>query len=290
MSGYYFVIGILLLCALLVATRRKSSSGKSREYRTPRHGAFKEFVRENEKRDYRAFNGGDYWRARNVEYRNETAPFVDSQKMSGIDAALADDRHGVFGEAATSAIVARAAANDKRHHFILQNVYIPTRTGYTEIDTVLLHETGIFVFETKNISGEISGSMELERWTQVLNERYTHTLYNPIRQNQGHMGALLRQLRVRLENAIICSYVVFSDRCVMKNVPSRGEFGSFGNTWQVIHFGELQNVLGKALARRKSVISPRRLEEWYRALQQCVNVSESVKQAHRESVQKMHRN
>lgn len=306
MNSWIFIVIIALVAIALIGRIRDARKGKG-VYRGPRHGGFKEYLQDKEKlnacrervlfgRKTNRFKitrykfGKSYWKAFRVQFRSETVPFIHPEKAVGLDAVLADDQHGVFGEAATSAIVARAAANDKRHHYLLQNVYIPTHTGYTEIDTVLLHETGIYVFETKNISGEISGDMEMERWEQVLNAKVKHTFYNPIRQNQGHMGALLRQLKIRLEMAEIYSFVVFSDRCILKKVPARGELGNIGNGWQVVHFGELLNALGRAFSRRPAVYTSRQLEAWCRELQSCVNVGEAVKQSHRASVQKLHGN
>lgn len=223
-----------------------------------------------------------------MQFRQEDRPPVDARKARGLEAALADDVHGKFGEAATSALVARAAFEDKRKHYILQNVFIPTHSGYTEIDTVLLHATGIYVFETKNISGEIEGDLDMERWNQELGPRVHHTLYNPIRQNTGHMGALLRQLKVRLEGARIYSFVVFSDRCALRNVPACGQFGSNGNGWQVLHLCELREALESTFKSRSAVIDVHTLEKWWLALQPCVNVPESVRQNHVKSVQKLH--
>lgn len=41
----------------------------------------------------------------------------------------------------------------------LFNLYLPTRNGgTTELDVVLLHESGIYVFESKNYGGWIFGS------------------------------------------------------------------------------------------------------------------------------------
>lgn len=204
--------------------------------------------------------------------------------LSTLDAKISDDPNGVFGEAAVSAIVARVAHDNGRRHCLLQNVYIPTHAGYTEIDTVLLHESGIYVFETKNVSGEVSGDLEQERWKLYLNERTQHTLYNPLKQNQGHIGALLRQLRTSYSRARVYSFVVFSDRCVLRRVPASG------NRFQVIHFGELKQALANVLKHSTNVHGKKQLDEWTAALQPCVNVSEAVKQSHRESVQKLHGN
>lgn len=286
------IIAFVLIA--LFAKRRKSRgkrTGGRNVYRGPKHGAFKDYIREKERNRREQFGGapGD---ARNglgdfdeVKYREETAQSkVAGVAMSTLDAKLSDDPNGVFGEAAVSAIVARVAHDNARHHYLLQNVYIPTHAGYTEIDTVLLHESGIYVFETKNVSGEVSGDLEQERWKLYLNERTQHTLYNPLKQNQGHIGALLRQLRTSYSRARVYSFVVFSDRCVLRHVPASG------NRFQVIHFGELKQTLSRVLKFSTCVHNKKQLDAWMASLQPCINVSESVKQAHRESVQKKHRN
>lgn len=295
MNSFAFAVIIAFVVIALFATRRKSGgrggNDANGKYRGPRHGAFKEYVRDREKNRREQFGSGQdgghgaFGEFGEVKYREESASSkVAAGAMSTLDARLSDDPNGVFGEAAVSAIVARVAHDNARHHYLLQNVYIPTHAGYTEIDTVLLHESGIYVFETKNVSGEVSGDLEQERWNLYLNERTQHTLYNPLKQNQGHIGALLRQLRTSYSRARVYSFVVFSDRCILKHVPANG------NRFQVIHFGELKQALANVLKHSANVHNKKQLDEWMAALQPCINVSESVKQAHRESVQKMHRN
>lgn len=325
MNSFAFAVIVAFVVIALFATRRKShgggngrgGNGANGKYHGPRHGAFKDYIREKEKNRREQFGsgkelfgsnqnggrGGQFGDFGEVKYREESVPFNAAggaqfkiagcaqsalssaqSQVQAFDAILSDDAHGVFGEAATSAIVARVAHDSGRHHYLLQNVYIPTHTGYTEIDTVLLHESGIYVFETKNVSGEVSGDLEQERWDLYLNERTQHTMYNPLKQNLGHIGALLRQLRISYSRARVYSFVVFSDRCVLKHVPASG------NRFQVIHFGELQAALANVLKHSTNVHNKKHLDEWMAALQSCVNVSESVKQAHRASVQKMHRN
>lgn len=85
----------------------------------------------------------------------------------------------------------------------------------------MLHERGVFVFESKNYSGWIFGSEGQRQWTQALNKVTKTRFYNPIMQNAAHVRALSRRLVVPEECFV--SYVVFSDRCKLVNVPTRGE-------------------------------------------------------------------
>ena len=74
----------------------------------------------------------------------------------------------------------------------LFNVYLPKENGETtEIDVILLHETGIYVFESKNYSGWIFGTETQQYWTQTLpvgkGKSQKTKFFNPIIQNKVHL-------------------------------------------------------------------------------------------------------
>lgn len=74
---------------------------------------------------------------------------------------------GLYGEYLTYRIL-EACPGYKR---LLANVYIPKEDGSTtEVDVVMLSEAGIYVFESKNLSGWIYGDEKSKMWTQVLNK------------------------------------------------------------------------------------------------------------------------
>ncbi|WP_010500109.1 NERD domain-containing protein [Paenibacillus elgii] len=79
---------------------------------------------------------------------------------------------------------------DNEKYIILNNITIPTSSGKTsQIDHIVVSSYGIFVIETKNYRGWIVGDEKSEYWTQILYKR-KEKLYNPLRQNYGHMLAL----------------------------------------------------------------------------------------------------
>jgi hypothetical protein len=55
----------------------------------------------------------------------------------------------------------------------------------TEIDLIMIDETGIYVFESKNYSGWIFGDEKRKNWVQTLENRQKNYFYNPIWQNGG---------------------------------------------------------------------------------------------------------
>lgn len=102
---------------------------------------------------------------------------------------------------------------DKR---ILTNLYLPGKDGKTtEIDLLMIHSTGIYVFESKNYSGWIFGDDKARYWTQSLNGGKKNKFFNPIWQNRGHISALSKVLGNGYEDHLF-SYIVFSERCELK--------------------------------------------------------------------------
>lgn len=81
----------------------------------------------------------------------------------------------------------------------LHNVTLNTPDGTTQIDHVFLSPYGIFVLETKNMSGWIFGSEKQTQWTQKLYKR-TFKFQNPLRQNYKHLKALEATLGVNPEH------------------------------------------------------------------------------------------
>lgn len=87
------------------------------------------------------------------------------------------------------------------------DVTLPTANGRTtQIDHLIVSPFGVFVVETKTMSGLIFGRAGDRNWTQTLPGGHRHTFYNPIRQNQGHVRTLKR---LRLPNARYHAVTVF---------------------------------------------------------------------------------
>tara|TARA_R100001163_G_scaffold46276_1_gene34778 strand:+ start:16 stop:618 length:603 start_codon:yes stop_codon:yes gene_type:complete len=87
---------------------------------------------------------------------------------------------------------------DQTQYKLFNDINIPNtkaKSGKAQVDHILVSEFGIFVIETKNYSGWIFGSAERKYWTQVIfDNRYQ--MYNPIKQNWGHIYALSEFLKV----------------------------------------------------------------------------------------------
>jgi len=113
----------------------------------------------------------------------------------------------------------------------LFNVFIPKGNNkVTEIDVLLISSKGLFVFECKNYSGWIFGNETQKNWTQTLPQGrgrcHKEYFYNPIMQNALHIKHLKNLLG---KNMSMWSIIVFSDRCVLKDITTRSNDVSVTN-------------------------------------------------------------
>lgn len=83
-----------------------------------------------------------------------------------------------------------------------------SRTGYTQIDHVVISSYCLFVIETKNYNGEIKGGRTDQQWT--VSNRYK--MYNPLKQNYGHIKAI-ESLLQGIAAVKFISMVSFTMRC-----------------------------------------------------------------------------
>lgn len=155
---------------------------------------------------------------------------------------------------------------------ILQNLYIPYNGRTSEIDVLLIHEKGIFIFESKNFSGWIFGTAGEKNWTQSLN-KYTKTkFYNPIRQNSTHINALSQYLKI--DKRLMKSIIVFSDECTLMKIPQNTEYYTITQVYY------LTNVLTQELYYRNDIFTIFDIDNIAIELEPLTNVSEEIKQYH----------
>ncbi len=92
-------------------------------------------------------------------------------------------------------IVAKELAKLKKKDFIIiNNLLLPSSNGRTsQVDHVVISTRGIFVIETKNHAGRISGGEHAQYWQQHFASQ-SRTFYNPLLQNRSHRRAIRRLL------------------------------------------------------------------------------------------------
>ncbi|HKG07033.1 MAG TPA: NERD domain-containing protein [Pedobacter sp.] len=118
---------------------------------------------------------------------------------------------GAIGE---KTVAWRLSRLPKSRYKIINNLVLSSAGKTSQIDHLVVSDYGLFVIETKNVKGWIFGRESSEFWTQVLFKRKEY-IYNPIRQNGGHMQAL----RVALDgfqDIVYIPIVAFSSNASLK--------------------------------------------------------------------------
>lgn len=107
----------------------------------------------------------------------------------------------------------------------LFNLYLPTKNKdkFSEIDVIMIHSSGIYIFESKNLKGWIFGNENNRFWTQVLcyrqgkqSTKQKNRFFNPILQNKIHIRNFKRYSKNR--PILFYNYVIFSDKAKFKDV------------------------------------------------------------------------
>lgn len=105
---------------------------------------------------------------------------------------------------------------DKSVYHVVHNVTIPADEGQgtTQIDHLYVSKYGVFVVETKHISGWIFGSANDATWTQKFRNGKSRQFQNPLRQNYKHTKTLAALLELPEDKLI--SLVVFNGETKFK--------------------------------------------------------------------------
>lgn len=163
----------------------------------------------------------------------------------------------------------------------LFNCYMPSGThGITEVDVIMVHTSGIYVFESKNYAGWIFGDERDRQWTQSLvskdRTKIKNYFFNPLKQNRIHIRAL--RAIIGYDKRPIYSVVVFTDRSVLKNVNYTDRYA------RVITQDDLLLAVRGLKRRSENVLTAEEVSNIKSALYPYTQVSDSVKQAHVENI------
>jgi hypothetical protein len=116
-----------------------------------------------------------------------------------------------------------------------------SRTGYSQIDHLVISPYGLFVIETKNYSGEIKGKRDDKNW--IVNNRFK--MFNPLRQNYGHVKAI-ESITQSYKKLNFISMISFTMRCRFSIDP---ELRQISSNELVIYDVELSEFINRKLIR-----------------------------------------
>lgn len=160
--------------------------------------------------------------------------------------------------------------------YVFHNLYIPWQGRCSEIDLLMLHEKGIFVFESKNYSGWIFGNETDLNWTQSFSNGEKYYFYNPIRQNFNHIKALAAFLKISPDDFYSC--IVFSERCSLRSVPWTSD------EYVILQSSDVVKWIKSALDQRVILYSWEQLTQWANLLSTVTEVPDHMKEDHVEQI------
>jgi len=156
---------------------------------------------------------------------------------------------------------------------ILANLYVPKTDGATtEIDLVLVNSAGIYVIESKNLNGFLSGHEKEVMWTQNFDHRKKLKFYNPIMQNQGHINALEGILGKGKQK--LCSCIVFGSQSCFKRVFVKS------SDIIMVNRKRLSNRLAKDLLNRPRIFSKSEIDKIGGILETYAHADKKTKREH----------
>jgi len=118
---------------------------------------------------------------------------------------------GTMGERRVARMLSKKLPED---YVVVNDITIPCSLGTTQIDHIVFSTHGIFVIETKNYSGWITGADKAEYWQKnMYGSKYRFR--NPIKQNYAHVKAL--QTLLPLGDHCFHSIVTFANSASLRN-------------------------------------------------------------------------
>lgn len=126
-----------------------------------------------------------------------------------------------------------------------------TREGKTQIDFVVVHNTGVFCLEVKNYNNcIIKGNTSSKTWTVNYYGKY-ESLYNPIYQNLNHISELKHSIEGIERTYYINNIVLFN---------KEAELSIEGNKYEniVYRYGDLINLI----TSREYILTDKQVESY----------------------------
>ncbi len=110
---------------------------------------------------------------------------------------------------------------DKDKYTVLNDIMLAVNGKTYQIDHIVLSKYGIFVIETKQYNGYITGSKYDNKWVRHFKGNETMYYPNPIKQNYGHVKAVCDFLNISERQ--VFNLVCFTSDKVKLNVKHDGE-------------------------------------------------------------------
>jgi hypothetical protein len=158
-----------------------------------------------------------------------------------------------------------------------------SRTGYAQIDHVVISPYCIFVIETKNYNGEIKGGRMDQQWS--VSNRYK--MYNPLKQNYGHIKAIESLLK-DVATVKYISMISFTMRCRFSIDPELRKIHSDELVVYDVELSEFitRKMLSLRTAAPETSISTEQAQTIYDHLVQANIIDAEIRKLHVDEIKK----
>lgn len=166
------------------------------------------------------------------------------------------------GKAGEKEVIKKLSSLPAEKYISLHDILISSESGTTQIDHIVLSDKGIFVIETKNYQGIISGTEKSFNWQQNIYGN-KNQFKNPVHQNYGHIKALQALLPEDMDVPFY-SVVAFSPKAKLNvsaenaailyypDIPGYIEQNGVGNALSMEKINQIKAVIADANITDKS--------------------------------------
>lgn len=135
---------------------------------------------------------------------------------------------------------------------LFHNIELPTVIGITtEVDILLVTTKGVFVIESKNLFGSISGELKDSNWKVSYPNGKTISFMNPILQNQYHIKTLKNLFESNIDRKLYSNNDLYKSILIFGNSASviptlLGQISGLGfDDTQILKFHEMEKLLDR---------------------------------------------
>jgi len=159
-----------------------------------------------------------------------------------------------------------------------------SKTGYSQIDHIIMTPYCIFVVETKNYQGTIYGGKNRTTW--LVNGKFK--MMNPLQQNYGHIQSLSKYVGNK-DNSLFVNMVTFTKRSTVKVEP---ELRKVSSNELVIYDVELTEFINRKVAviklqHKQPLLSLNDITTIFSSLQ-AANVTDlKIREEHKASIKQV---
>ncbi|MBP7654427.1 NERD domain-containing protein [Candidatus Dependentiae bacterium] len=121
--------------------------------------------------------------------------------------------------------------------YIINDILIESCGNKAQIDHLVINENGLFVIETKNYIGEISGDAKDDKVKQTKINGTHKFVTNPVLQNRRHCDVLkqfLKNNNISVDEKNIISVIIMGEMKIVWNITNNDAF--IGLIWQAADY------------------------------------------------------